>query len=390
MLTSSYPLPGDPGWGPFLRDHARAVQARGHRVTVLTPSLTRGLQVFRDRGGLRVVAYPYSLGTPPMLHCDQGLMPSVRRSWLARLQLPGFLAAGVYYLALCVHRYRPDVVHAHWFIPGGLAAAIGKPLLGIPLVTLGHGADLHLPNRPLVRRALAYVHRRSDVSLVVSRYLQGRVAGYGLPETEFQVALNGVDTVAFTPGRRREDGTFVVGVARRLVPEKQVRDVIDAVARMSGMERKGIALRIAGDGAERRRLEEHARATGIAGQVTFLGSVPHREMPAYLRGIDVLVNPSTQEGLSTGNLEALASGVPVIACRGVGNDEVIEDGRTGVLYPARDVDALKNAIREVGRSPGILERMAREARTLVVEKFSLDRAARDWEGAYLRALRRFT
>lgn len=388
MLTSSYPVPGDPGWGPFMRDHARAVAGRGHDVTVLTPSLTRGLEVYRDRGGIRVVAYPYSPGTPPMLHCDQGLIPSIRRSRLARLQLPGFLAAGVYYLVLCAHRYRTEVIHAHWFIPGGLAAVIGKPLHCRPIVTLGHGADFHLPDRPLVRRTLAFVHQRSDASIVVSRYLRDRAATYGLPVEEIGIAWNGVDTDTFVPGHREGNGTYTIGLARRLVPEKRVGDLIAAVAGLPPAERKGITLRIAGDGAERERLDRQVQASGLSGQVTFLGSIPHREMPRFLRSVDVLVNPSTQEGLSTGNLEALSSGVPVIACQGVGNDEVIEDGKTGILYPPRDVDSLREAIRRLARSSGLLDRMRKEAREVTVRRFSLDRAARDWEDAYRRATAR--
>ena len=386
MMTSSYPVAGDPGWGPFIREHARAIRARGHEVTILTPSLGRGLQVYRDREGIRVVAYPYSPGTRPMLHCDQGILPSVKRSLLARAQLPGFLLAGIYYLVLSARKHRADVIHAHWFIPGGLAAAIAKPIVRLPLVTMGHGADFHLPNRRLVRRALAFVHRRSDVSLAVSEYIRDRAEMYGLPKSEIFVARNGVDTDAFRPGERDRDGAMVIGVARRLLPEKRVRDLIDALSGIPPGERKRISVRIAGEGSERRALEDRARRSGISRQVDFLGSIPHGEMPDFLRSVDLLVNPSVQEGLSAGILEGISTGLAVIACRGVGSDEVIEDGRTGLLYPPGDVGALRDSIRRALRSPRLLARIGTEARRRAVEDFSLARAGRDWEDAYRRAL----
>ena len=355
-------------------------------MTVITPALGRGLKVFRDRGGIRVVAYPYAPGLTPMLHCDQGLIPSIRRSRLARLQLPGFFLASIYYLVLCARRYRPDVIHAHWFLPGGLAAAMVRPILGIPTITLGHGADFHLRDRRLVRWALAFVHGRCDVSLVVSRYLQGRAEAYGLPSEEIGVIPYGVDTDAFTPGPRNGNGSVVIGVARRLVPEKGVGDVIDAVAGIPLEDRRGMDVRIAGMGGQREELQGRVRSSGLSGQVKFLGPVPHREMPSFLRSLDVLVNPSGQEGLSTGNLEAIASGVPVIACQGVGNDEVIEDGRMGILYPPRDVTSLRQAILRAARSTADLRRMGACARKAAVERFSLERAAQAWEEAYHRAL----
>jgi glycosyltransferase involved in cell wall biosynthesis len=371
MITSSYPVPGDPSWGPFIRDHARAVRERGHDVTILAPSLRRGLRILRDGAGLRVVAYPYAPGMAPMLHCENGMMPSVRRSRMALLQVPGFILAGAYYLRICAGRYRPDVIHAHWFIPGGLAAAVVRPHLGIPLVTLGHGADFHLPVTGWIRRILAFVHNRSDVSIAVSRYIRERAGTYGLPADEIRVVPNGVDTEMFTPSPSRRDGPLVIGVARRLVPEKRVGDVMDA---LEGLPRD-TRLLIAGDGPEMGRLRRRAR-----GRAEFLGPLPHEAMPAFLRGLDVLVNPSGQEGLSVGNLEAMACGVPVVACRGVGNDEVIEDGRSGILYRTGDVGDLRDALGRVRR------RMGEEARRIAVERFSLARVAADWEMAYREAL----
>ncbi|MCZ6602196.1 MAG: glycosyltransferase [Planctomycetota bacterium] len=388
MLTSSYPAPGDPAWGAYLRDHIRAVRDRGNDVTVLVPSLSRGLKVRREEKGIRVVAYPYSPGTAPMLHCEQGMLPSIRKSHLARLQLPGFLLASIYYLTLFARRERADLIHAHWFIPGGLAAALARPFVRIPLVTLGHGADLHLPDRPIVRRALSFVHRRSDVSLVVSEYLRQRAGSYGLPTEEIDVVRNGVDTKAFFPGRRDRNGERIIGVARRLLPEKRVRDVIRALSGIPASERDKLSLRIAGDGPERRRIEQEVRSLGLRRQVHLLGVVPHREMPEFLRSVDFMINPSIQEGLSVGNLEALSSGLPVIACRGVGSDEAIEDGLNGFLYPPRDVETLRDSIRRMARSGRLLDRMGAAARRGALDRFPISRVGREWDAAYRLALSR--
>ena len=98
-----------------------------------------------------------------------------------------------------------------------------------------------------------------------------------------------------------------------------------------------------------------------------------------------MVNPSAQEGLSIANLEALASGVPVIARMGCGNDEAIEHGRTGWLYPAGDRAGLSEGIDAAHGPSHDHAAMRRRAREVAVARFSLDRASRDWEGAYERA-----
>ncbi len=189
--------------------------------------------------------------------------------------------------------------------------------------------------------------RRADRVVVPSRYLERLVTSWALTPGRVAVVPNAVappgDAARESPiGLRRSLGWSaderVLVVAGRLVPWKHVDLVIDAVADLPG-----VRLVVAGDGPERPRLVERARARAVRAE--FVGPQPASATKALIRAADYLVLYSSYEGLSHTLIEALSLGTPVVAsCRG-GNPEVVQDEVNGLLVAHPDVGALNAALR---------------------------------------------
>jgi glycosyltransferase involved in cell wall biosynthesis len=122
-----------------------------------------------------------------------------------------------------------------------------------------------------------------------------------------------------------------------LIPRKSISTLLEA---LHLLRRRGVetAAAIVGDGPDRRTLEELAKHHRL--EVRFIGEVPHREVGAWMERADVLVLPSTAEGRPVVVLEAMAASLPVVVSDIDGSRELIDDGRTGYLFPPGDADKL--------------------------------------------------
>jgi glycosyltransferase involved in cell wall biosynthesis len=169
-------------------------------------------------------------------------------------------------------------------------------------------------------------------------------------------------------------------VVARLSPEKDIATLLGAVA-LAAREHPPLRLEIAGDGPLRAELEAEASALGIADRVTFLGEVG--DVPALLWRASLLALSSRTEGIALTLLEAMARGLPVVATAVGGNPEVVEDGRTGLLVPPGDSQALARAIVELIGDPERALRMGRDGRLRVERAFDARRMVADYEALYL-------
>jgi glycosyltransferase involved in cell wall biosynthesis len=271
-----------------------------------------------------------------------------------------------------LRRARPDVFHAHMSSPvatkWGLAAAV---LAGVPAVlgTVQVVSD-YLPDRStrLQLRALA---RRVDRYLAVSHAIAAElVASYRWPAAKVGVVHNAVELERFEgdapPGLRGElgaDGRPLVLTAARLSDQKGHRFLLEAAAQLPEA-----VFALAGDGPERGRLEALAERLGVAERVRFLGR--REDVPELLAACDVFALPSLYEGTSLAVLEAMAARRPVVSSAIGGTEELIEDGRSGLLVPPSDADALAAALRRLLEDAGLRERLAARARERVEREFT--------------------
>jgi glycosyltransferase involved in cell wall biosynthesis len=285
--------------------------------------------------------------------------------------------------------FKPDVVHAHnlFFRTTELAAAL-RIVSRTPLVTTLHLGEMTGGGRLLRSIVRVYestvgrcVLRKSDritaVSRAVATYATRRGAG-----ADVAVIPNGVDATRFAPGDDEPDGKTVLFVGR-LVPNKGPDVLLRALPSLVAAV-PDVKVLLAGDGPMRGKLTQLADALGVADVVEFLG---HRsDIPELMKEALVFVRPSTLEGLPLTVLEAMSTGIPVVATPVGGTPEIVLPGRTGYVVPVGDHEALSEGIVRVLKSPDEARQMGVRARDLVMRDYTWDRVVDRTEQLYLELL----
>ena len=215
-----------------------------------------------------------------------------------------------------------------------------------------------LPVR-LMRGVQSFVASRARLVIVPGAYLTRIVRSWGVPEARIQVIHNAVEEEtadALPEGVPALPKPLIVSIGR-LVPWKGFSTLIDAVALVRGTQSASLA--IAGDGPEREALEARAKEA-LGDGYAFAGAVSHAEAFALMRAADAFVLGSTYEGMSHTLVEALLSGVPVIASDIEANRDVV--GEAGILVPPEDPAALAHALSSVFENEERKQELARKAR----------------------------
>ncbi|MBI2527061.1 MAG: glycosyltransferase [Candidatus Rokubacteria bacterium] len=297
-------------------------------------------------------------------------------------------------MARLFRAFRPDIVHTrNWTC---IDAVIGARLARVPVVVHGeHGRDAADPHgrNPLRRRVRRWLAPLVTEFVTVSRDLaRWLIEEVGVPARKVTHLCNGVDTKRFLPGDRDvarralgvPDGLPVVGTVGRLDPVKDHAGLIRVFTQELG--RRAAILVIAGDGPARPQLAELVRTCGAGGRIRLLGE--RDDIPLVLRALDLFVLPSVGEGISNAILEAMATGLPVVATRVGGNPELVADGRTGWLVEPGSTAALAEAMSGYLDDPALARRHGRAARERVEREFSLERMLAGYADLYRRCLAR--
>jgi len=251
---------------------------------------------------------------------------------------------------------RPAIVHTRNL--AALEAAVPAWFARVPVRLHGeHGWDIgdvdgeNMTYR-LVRRAhRPFIDHYVALSRGIERYLEDAV--YVRPSRVTRIS-NGVDVERFTPSQARAQAPGspfgdprlrVIGTVGRLEPVKN--QTLLAAAFLRALDkapqlRSRLRLAIVGDGALRAPIADMLARAGISDLAWLPGA--RDDIPGVMRAFDVFVLPSLAEGISNTILEAMATGLPVVATRVGGNAELVEDGRTGMLVDAGDVEALAHAL----------------------------------------------
>src|SRR6516165_6808478 len=271
-----------------------------------------------------------------------------------------------------------DILHIHnpfsYYLYGALAArAAGRT----KIVNTIHATAMFDHPRfgrrgsALFWTAAMLSHGLVSVCSEVDAFIRGR---FRLAGVELFVVNNGIDLAPFlaVPARKPRD-EVVFGVAGRMAPEKNHRVLIEAFA-LARRRHSRLRLRLLGAGVLEPKLKEQARSLGLGDSIEFCGF--GHDAPAFLSGLDVYVLPSDFEGLPLGLLEAIASGLPVVATAVDGVPRIVENTGSGWLCPPNNPQALMAAMEGAMACPDRGERGER-SRRLVEQRFSAERMAND-------------
>ena len=342
VVTSQFPIAGEPNRGRPILQTVREL-ARLADVRVISPVATYPRWA-RPRSYLFRAPLPQQMQDCDTEYVSYPALPMVSRPFNGHLCGMAITEA--------MARFAPDVVLSYWLYPDAFGAMRAASRLGIPWVAGARGSDLRV--RDAVSRMLTgQVVRRARRLLVVSEDLR-RVAieRYGAAPDRTITIPNGCNAAIFHPASRSEarrqlgvdEGARLVVYVGRLVPEKGLRELLEATAMLSQAHPR-VELALIGDGPLRDELDQSARR--IAGVPVHLpGALDASMVARWMAASDLITLPSYSEGHPNVLVEALASGRPVVATHVGGIPEVV-DASCGVLVAPRDVHALSVALGQV-------------------------------------------
>jgi glycosyltransferase involved in cell wall biosynthesis/peptidoglycan/xylan/chitin deacetylase (PgdA/CDA1 family) len=367
-----------------------------------------------ERRGVRVEVYPLLRERPACVHPEAAeiagrahylpfLSPAVLASqlyWLGRCPRAylgalrdvatgtfgslNFLAGGLAVFPKVAHAARlmqsSGVVHVHCHFAShpALAGLVIHRLTGLPFSFTGHGSDLHVERRMLPEKVA-----EAAFVATVSRYNRRIILDEcgGRFAHKVHVIHAGVDTALFAPHRNGNGrpGPLHVLCVGTLHEVKGQAHLIEACRVLAGRGFE-IACRLVGDGPDRRMLTRRIAEAGLNGHVVLVGECTRSEVAAELARADVLVAPSVRtragkrEGIPVALMEAMSSGLPVVASDLSGIPELVEHGVTGLLALPGDEASLANALGALYEDRTLGPRLGESARERVLADFDAERS----------------
>lgn len=293
-------------------------------------------------------------------------------------------------------KIRPAIVHTRNL--AALEAQVPAWLSGIGVRVHGeHGRDVgdyYGTNKKCqwIRRIYSpFVKHYIALSRDLADYLTHPV---GISPNRVTQIYNGVDAIRFHPAQYRQpildspfngDDHWIVGTAGRMQTVKDQTNLAKAFVlaiQQAPALRQRLRLIMVGAGPLREESAAILQAAGIADLAWLPGE--RLDIPDVMRGLDCFVLPSIAEGISNTILEAMATGLPVIATAVGGNNELVEEGRSGRLVPASNPAQLADAIIELAQQPEVARAMGQHGRRLVEQNYSMDAMVRNYQQLYDR------
>jgi glycosyltransferase involved in cell wall biosynthesis len=408
FLTQTYPRYDTDIAGPFIRDLAKGLVRLGDSVTVLAPH-SAGMKAAWEEDGVTVSTFRYAPERLEVLGYGRSLERDESIKLAAGLVTPLYLWAARRAVARRVRAEPFDLVQAHWVVPNAVALLGLLPAVStgderrriLPSLAIGlHGSDVFLAERPLVDRWVARVLRSTAVLTGCSPELVRRVEALAKSPVYSQVIPYGVDTRIFAPGDDTTGWREKLGIppsaplllsVGRLASKKGFDVLVEVLPTLLARHPE-LHVVLAGSGdllEELRRATEKDRA-----RVHLPGRVERDVLPDLYRAADCFVLPAVHDrrgnvdGLPNVILEAMASGLPVVASDISGIPLAVVPESTGLLVPERDPAALLGALdrllsdQELRRNWGARSRVRAEA------ELTWDAVAARYHHAYVEGLDR--
>jgi glycosyltransferase involved in cell wall biosynthesis len=243
-----------------------------------------------------------------------------------------------------LREFKPDILHAHYASSCGIVAA----MTGFhPFVLSVWGDDIfEFPRKSIIHKwAIMKTISIADYVTATSKMLADKTSELIDGNKKIGIIPFGVILDLFKFLERPARDTITIGSVRNLTPKYGLKYLIEAFASLVS-KYKNVRLVIVGEGQIRRELESLATGLGVEHLVNFVGRVPNDKIVTFMHKFDIFVMPSVGEGETFGvaAVEAMATGLPVVASRIGGLPEVVDDGSTGILVKPGDCEDLKNAL----------------------------------------------
>ncbi len=231
--------------------------------------------------------------------------------------------------------------------------------------------------------------------IATNYYVVKLLRNYGVSEEKVVVIPNAVNTNRFCPPQKKgkmkhklgfkENQILILSVCR-LHPSKRLDDLILTFAEICNLKKKDLYLLIAGSGPDLERLKSISRTEGINSRIYFLGRISNEKIHEIYQAADLFVLPSSHETFGIAILEAMASGVPVIAARSGGVVSIFTDKENCLMYEPGNIAELKNILHEMITNTRLRELIAGRARRMVIQNYSWDSIAKQTLALYIKSI----
>jgi glycosyltransferase involved in cell wall biosynthesis len=376
-LTPFYPTEQDSSQGCFVAEPLAALAQVGVQSTVFAVE-----PIYRARSHANLCA------------------PTAQ--WIRYLAIPG--GVGLSSSGACVfarmagmvratdRKHRIDLIHAHAPLPCGHAAMLLSRKLNIPYLVSVHGLDAFSTTQvsgkagEWCRRISRQVYRNASRVICVSERVREQVLEGTGGSCRTTVVYNGADPNLFAPAlfapalSASPDSMTILSIGN-LIPIKGHELLILAASSLAS-EFPSLCWEIIGDGPELPRLQSLANELRVADRVRFLGRRSRTEVANALRRCTLFVLASRYEALGCVYLEAMATGKPVIGCRGQGIAEVIRHGQNGLLVGTDNERGLTLAISTLLRDEAVRSKMSIAARETILDRFTVAHQAENLARVY--------
>jgi glycosyltransferase involved in cell wall biosynthesis len=364
LINSEYPPIGG-GAGNASSNIARVLEQRGQEVLVLT-SHWGDLPFEETRDAVKVIR----LST---------LRRKMDRS--NALEQISFIFSASFRTFGLIRQFKPDITLAFFGLPSGAVALLLKWFYRIPYVVSLRGGDV--PGfRPydfrmyhkLAAPFLRLIWKNAFSIIANSNGLRDLALAFN-SRYEIPVIPNGVDTSQFTASNRDWSSPHILSVGR-VVYQKGFDLGMRALSQLKDFK---WTWTIAGDGPQMATLKTMAEEYSINDRIHFAGWLSSEKLKEQYAAANVFLFPSRHEGMPNAVLEAMASGLPVVATKIAGNEELVVDGETGRLVPTEDVESLQESLKPLLVDAQMREQMGCAARQRVESAFSWNRVAEQYE-----------
>ncbi|KTD82775.1 glycosyltransferase family 4 protein [Legionella waltersii] len=377
FITHSFPRYIGDSAGEFLFRLAKSLSGRGCLIKVIAPS-AKNLKHSEELDGIEVKRFRYAPSGWESLAYTGSMAEQVKSQYRSKLAFLGLLTAQNRCIKKTIKEFKPDLIHAHWWIPNGISSFFAAKKL--PLIITLHGSDLRLAlSSKIAIRVFSYIAKRIAAVTSVSSWLSRKAISV-VPNLQIPIIPMPINTKIFELGKYpRRPSLLFVG---RLNEQKGVSDLLNALAHLPDT----ISLDLVGDGINEHKLKILAQHLNITSRVRWHAQMSQDELAQLYQTSSLLIVPSRDEGLSLVAIEALFCGTPVVAYRSGGLSDIIEDGITGFLVNEGDIASLNTNIMELMNNSRLLEQMGREGRSKMQEHFTESKCTQVFLNLYNKVL----
>ncbi|MEA2036312.1 MAG: glycosyltransferase family 4 protein [Nanoarchaeota archaeon] len=369
ILTTSFPAYKGHFYCQFIFKLTEALSKNKIDVDVVSPFYKESTKKEEKIDKVKVHRFQYLWPVSSQKLVGGGGIPhNLKRGWLAKLELIPFLFFFILKSLRCAR--KADIIHAQWILSGLIGVFI-KKIYKKPLILSTRGVAVQMASKnKLMKPILRFVLRNCDYITPNNLHHISEIAKLGISTNKISTIPNGIDLKLYKPRDklklRKELGinknTKIILFIGWLIERKGVDYLIKALPKIVEKNKNAI-LYLIGTGSLKKSIEETAKKLKIDKNLKILQHMPPEKTALWIAAADLFVLPSLSEGRPNVIYEAMLSETPVVATNIGGTNELIEDGKTGILVVPKDSGAISKKVTKLLQDKKMSANIAKKARS---------------------------